>query len=637
MANKAVLDVEINDDEFTAFQARFRAFQDEVSKGADIWKKAPGMSAQGAGFQAVFNGAKSQTSQIANQNLRIQVGAWNSSTKSAKQFGQSIYQATMSLSRWSGLTSLFGSILAGGGLYGISRMAAGGMALRGQAAGYGVTPAELRASQTAFGRLGDMEGVLSGFSNAMHDIQRRRPLVSLFGADYDKRTKGKDAAQVFVSALPDIKRLLDRLDPRTLNQATHAYGLDELGITPDMARRIRNMKPQEIEEMRKSYGELKKAFKIDDAVLRTWSDLTAKIHRAGEQIEVAFLHDFSPLVPVLKDTLEWSVIAFKFMMKFGVSAVEGLIQARDLIMDAFDLNEAKGWLNDILPEDPSMFVGGAGGGGKIGGGGAKSFDGVIKDARKDAAKLDDKDTGGRAIDQLRKGDKNAAPTSKDALSYANPEQPAPDDIGTPSGGGAAASLETMKGQLDHSSAGREAIKKYLATGGHGMDPATVDWCAAAVGSALSHGGYKSPGSEIARDYLRYGSPGGMTPRKDDVVVTPRGGLYGRGGHVALATGRIDEKNKTFEVIEGDTRSPRYRRGFNEHMVGSDWESLSDVQRGRLVLRHPVVDELRQEAKRESPKRDNTKNDSRPSVKVTVNDYSGGSASVQKIIQRGAVQ
>ena len=62
-------------------------------------------------------------------------------------------------------------------------------------------------------------------------------------------------------------------------------------------------------------------------------------------------------------------------------------------------NEAKGWLNDMLPSDPSMFVergGKSGGGGGAGrtnfghrGGGAKSFDGAINDAQKGAAKSAD--------------------------------------------------------------------------------------------------------------------------------------------------------------------------------------------------------------------------------------------------------
>ena len=683
MANKAVMDIELNDDEFVAFQRRFHDFQAEVSKVSEVWKKAPGMSAQGssasAGFQAVFDHAKANTSTqaIANQNMRVQVGAWNSAGKSAKQFGASIYQATQSLARWSGLTSLFGSILAGGGLYGISRMASSAMSLRSSASGLGVSPAELQASQTAFGRLGDMEGVLSGFSNALHDITKRRPLVSLFGKDYESRTKGKNAAEVFKDALPDIKRLVDRLDPRTLNQAIgpSGYDLTDLGITPEMARIIRNMKPEEIESMRKSYGELKKAFKIDDQVLRTWTELVAKIHRAGEQIEVAFLHDFSPLVPVLKDTLEWSVTAFKFMMKFGVSAVEGLIQARDLIMDAFDLNEAKGWLNDILPSDPSMFVergGKSGGGGGAGrtnfghrGGGAKSFDGAINDAQKGAAKSADggaagggpkriapsttREPGtlsgpegtpadaaphnfGKAIDQLKKGDKRAAPTSKDALPYAAPEEPSSPT--NPFSVRAATDYEKMhrpafmKGDV---AVGGEKFK--FGSGGipgfpsipYGDYPVTPNeigaWGKAHGAIGINHGSIWDPMSGRERGGIELHA--GHT---DELITHGCMAIAGKDwpAFKQKVMAMIKENGRVYLHVGPDGKAsvtPSPSIGPRKDFAGAGHGGVKGQGRAHLGGRSV----------------DNTKNDSRPSVKVTVNDYAGGSASVQKIIQRGAVQ
>lgn len=53
-------------------------------------------------------------------------------------------------------------------------------------------------------------------------------------------------------------------------------------------------------------------------------------------------------------------------------------------------------------------------------------------------------------------------------------------------------------------AGSAALRQYLATGGHGMNPQTTAWCAAYVGAYLNHHGYQSLSSNVATSYLNYG-------------------------------------------------------------------------------------------------------------------------------------
>ncbi len=88
MANKAVLDVELNDEEFTQFQERFHKLQEEAKKATEVWSKGAGKQGAPQGFKAFFDGLQNVTKEqkIANQNFRVTAGAWNSSVKYLKQF-----------------------------------------------------------------------------------------------------------------------------------------------------------------------------------------------------------------------------------------------------------------------------------------------------------------------------------------------------------------------------------------------------------------------------------------------------------------------------------------------------------------------------------------------------------------------
>ena len=159
------------------------------------------------------------------------------------------------------------------------------------------------------------------------------------------------------------------------------------------------------------------------------------------------------------------------------------------------------------------------------------------------------------------------------------------------GGDAADVAETMEGLHDHDPEGHKKITEFLRTGGHGMDPATTDWCASFVGAALHHAGVRDipqvKGGDVANAYQNWGTPiDAKDVQRGDVVITPKStGGTGRpgamGGHLSIATGPLDADNE-IPVIEGDTRAPDWRRGHPRHMVKRDWETPSP----RLMFRRP---------------------------------------------------
>jgi uncharacterized protein (TIGR02594 family) len=88
-------------------------------------------------------------------------------------------------------------------------------------------------------------------------------------------------------------------------------------------------------------------------------------------------------------------------------------------------------------------------------------------------------------------------------------------------------------------------------GGPHLDPVKTAWCARFVNSVLATAGIQGTGSDMARSFLRVGTP--IRPQDataGDVIVFPRGtrGTYGHVGFVK----DINVKENTVTVISGNT-------------------------------------------------------------------------------------
>ncbi len=122
---------------------------------------------------------------------------------------------------------------------------------------------------------------------------------------------------------------------------------------------------------------------------------------------------------------------------------------------------------------------------------------------------------------------------------------------TPGGGGPAAAVDkamSIKGA--HEGRQRALISEYLRTGGVGMDPKVVPWCAAFVNSSLQQAGIKGTGSQSAASFKGWGEAATGPVQKGDVIVGKGSGPSGY--HVGMATGRVDPKTGKIEVISGNT-------------------------------------------------------------------------------------
>ena len=212
-----------------------------------------------------------------------------------RRVGGSLAASTLELARWGRLTAVFSGLIGAGGLYGLNTLAAGVAMRRRDAAGLGISIGEGSAFRTNFGRLGNVDGVLQGFSAAAANPNQRMALASL-GVD----PHGKDAAQLFAEALPKLKRILEGADRNNLSGVTRSLGLSELGIDDTMARLIRDMQWSEVGDIERNYATDVPALGIPDDAAQAWQDFSAQLTRAGTQIETTIAGSLVNIEPGLE-------------------------------------------------------------------------------------------------------------------------------------------------------------------------------------------------------------------------------------------------------------------------------------------------------------------------------------------------
>ncbi|MDR3502973.1 MAG: CHAP domain-containing protein [Legionella sp.] len=148
------------------------------------------------------------------------------------------------------------------------------------------------------------------------------------------------------------------------------------------------------------------------------------------------------------------------------------------------------------------------------------------------------------------------------------------------------SLANLVDLKDHDPRGRALIAQYLKTGGAGMDPATVDWCAAALHSSLKQNGLKDFGN-IANNAGRWGRDlkPGEKPQKGDLFYMDRGkGIGSTGGHAGFV--EKDNEDGSYTTIEGNARVVANNPAYG-HKVARGWRNGDD----RIHFRRATAKEL----------------------------------------------
>jgi hypothetical protein len=123
MANRPILEIEVNDSEFTEFLKKFENYKTQVAAMPQTWMSISyEIDNLKTKFEKVLNGLEKHN-RTTDETVESQ-------------------SSTQSLMKWTKRTAGFSGLLGAGGLFGIDRMAASAAGQRTSAAGLGVSYGE---------------------------------------------------------------------------------------------------------------------------------------------------------------------------------------------------------------------------------------------------------------------------------------------------------------------------------------------------------------------------------------------------------------------------------------------------------------------------------------------------------------
>lgn len=337
MDAKTVLEIDVKDDQFQSFLAKYKEYQDSVSKLPEAWRAvAGGIAASGTAAKS-FNEkledagkttdkAKSETEQITkawsdgitainslnkgldnlNSNLEkankhqsslsksasAAKNFFNGASKEAKNLAGHIKEATTSLLSWGAIVGVFSGIVGAGGLFGINRLAATSAQQRFTALGLGTTTGGLDSSIINFQRaVGNPVSTLGAIRDAQLDVSKRW-IFSAMGI----KNPDQDPSALLPQAIKGARDTFIRNGSTA--QGAEAAGLTQIFSLDDL-NRFKHMSDAEIDAMARRAQQDKNQLQISDQVQKQWQDFNVQLQRSGVTIENSFIRGLAPLAPQL--------------------------------------------------------------------------------------------------------------------------------------------------------------------------------------------------------------------------------------------------------------------------------------------------------------------------------------------------
>lgn len=304
MANRSVIQVDVDDSKFKAFNALFAKYQAQLEKMPKQW--AAVNAAQKAGGKEFLNAATEaaktadQASKIAKNMERVAKGQkevnkgakdsnieFRKAAETTGRIAKNVANTTFHLLKWVALGGVLG---AATGMFGMDRLAGGASNTRRTAQGLGASPGQLKAARVNFGNYVDSDSMLGNISSAQMDLSKRGIFARL-GLD-----PSKSAGDLMPELLPKLASEFKRGGGS--QQWAEATGLTNFASMSEL-KRLSGLPGGELAGAVGGYQKDSGALNVQDQQLRSMQLLTNQFDRAADQIENTFIRGLVPLAPAL--------------------------------------------------------------------------------------------------------------------------------------------------------------------------------------------------------------------------------------------------------------------------------------------------------------------------------------------------
>lgn len=308
MAVRSVIDIDVDDAKFKAFQTLFAKYQTALATTPGTWAQVnQQVSAGASGFQAMTAAIAAQTQILSNlvaqqktvaQQAQSSAGYWQSIARSTQAWAKNVEKGAQHVEGV--LKSLFRYGAIAGGLAGIGgflgdRLVGDVASNRQSALGRGLTYGEQSAFRVNFSRFVEPDSFLSAVANAKLDVQKR---VGLLGAGLSESEINGDTGQTSVALLRNLRRIAQTSDPKLYGQVIQGLRLGDTA-TPQLLNLLRGTSNQEFGQLLNNYSTDKSTLNLPPEAQRAWQDFSTQMSRAGTSIENTLVKGLTPLEPKL--------------------------------------------------------------------------------------------------------------------------------------------------------------------------------------------------------------------------------------------------------------------------------------------------------------------------------------------------
>ena len=295
MATKSVIEIEIIDEQFKAFDAQLKAVQTILAKMPEQWKTiAKEVNEEQKAEKKTADEAEKARKKRLNQEkefnkvLEDRKKSFIDAAHFTGNIAKNLASGALSIAKWTTFAAI-------GGGFGLGGLAANASDYRRKAQGLGTSTGDLRAAETNLGKYVDPNTVLSNIATLQHDITQGFFLNRLGGS---KTGNPVDQLQtVMTNAIKDFKA-----HGQDINYAQNV-GLTKI-FSPEELIRLSSLSAEELDKTFKQLAKDRDKFKIDDAISRKWQDFWTQIGRAGQDIQVKLIDKLANLAQPLSDLSE---------------------------------------------------------------------------------------------------------------------------------------------------------------------------------------------------------------------------------------------------------------------------------------------------------------------------------------------
>lgn len=300
---KSIIDIEINDGPWKAFQAQVKQHQQILSKmpaqwgavGQSVGKVTGAAAKMVAAIKETANQFKNADTHLGKMVVMLKTSdrLVSGLARNTLKVARNLQEATRSLLSWGSILGVVSGVLGAGGLFGIARMASTVSMGQASALQTGSTLGGAKAAEAAFGQLlGGPGGVQNLLSRMAKEKESGGLMFRRLGMT-EQQFVGKAPTDILGPFLEALKSAYIKAPKGMEAKAmeTLAPGLD-FGL-------IKQLSQTNLSSLEAFYQTQKRQLDLSNAVQNSWSNLNRTLDAAGTQLENTFVKALTPLTPAL--------------------------------------------------------------------------------------------------------------------------------------------------------------------------------------------------------------------------------------------------------------------------------------------------------------------------------------------------